>query len=409
MMSKFVKRVIPFESCDIPAIQSWLEDMAEKGLFFKECGVFFAKFEKGEPKDMRYRLDFCDVVACDIPEEKKELYERSGWNVVGDFKNDCVVICTENPDAPEIYTDCELLVKPLKNIMLKYRIYVAALCVMLLTALVHCGLPDSVGVIRFLCNITTPYLAAALVLIVLLAAEIIFGTARLIKLKAMAKRIKNGADIPNGEKGGFSRAVGKVLIPLAIPITVAWAAFVLLPDSAANSDAEITDFSALPFPTCEDLGWKCDEQRSSAYGSDSVDSPIVNKRYFLSQNGDVNFQTEYVDMNSEHAAKLLSEDKIERLKQYDEASYNTAMQRRYELERDGYEINDAPEERMLYEYDADGAHVFYLRADHRGMDFHRQYIIVRYKSIYIEVSCESTDRYLGDLIPQYIDFLKSAK
>ena len=48
-MSKFVKRVIPFESCDIPAIQSWLEDMAEKGLFFKECGVFFAKFEKGEP------------------------------------------------------------------------------------------------------------------------------------------------------------------------------------------------------------------------------------------------------------------------------------------------------------------------------------------------------------------------
>lgn len=409
MMSKFVKRVIPFESCDIPAIQSWLEDMAEKGLFFKECGVFFAKFEKGEPKDMRYRLDFCDVVACDIPEEKKELYERSGWNVVGDFKNDCVVICTENPDAPEIYTDCELLVKPLKNIMLKYRIYVAALCVMLLTALVHCGLPDSVGVIRFLCNITTPYLAAALVLIVLLAAEIIFGTARLIKLKAMAKRIKNGADIPNGEKGGFSRAVGKVLIPLAIPITVAWAAFVLLPDSAANSDAEITDFSALPFPTCEDLGWKCDEQRSSAYGSDSVDSPIVNKRYFLSQNGDVNFQTEYVDMNSEHAAKLLSEDKIERLKQYDEASYNTAMQRRYELERDGYEINDAPEERMLYEYDADGAHVFYLRADHRGMDFHRQYIIIRYKSIYIEVSCESTDRYLGDLIPQYIDFLKSAK
>ena len=293
--------------------------------------------------------------------------------------------------------------------MLKYRIYVAALCVMLLTALVHCGLPDAVRVIRFLCDITKPFFAAALILLALLIGEMVFGAARLIKLKAMAKRIKNGADIPNGEKGGFSRAVGKVLIPLAIPITVAWAAFVLLPDSAANSDAEITDFSALPFPTCEDLGWKCDEQRSSAYGSDSVDSPIVNKRYFLSQNGDVNFQTEYVDMNSEHAAKLLSEDKIERLKQYDEASYNTAMQRRYELERDGYEINDAPEERMLYEYDADGAHVFYLRADHRGMDFHRQYIIIRYKSIYIEVSCESTDRYLGDLIPQYIDFLKSAK
>ena len=409
MMSKFVKRVIPFESCDIPAIQNWLEDMAEKGLFFKECGVFFAKFEKGEPKDMRYRLDFCDVVACDIPEEKKELYERSGWNVVGDFKNDCVVICTDDPDAPEIYTEPELLIKPLERIISKYRIYLAALCTMLLTALVHCGLPDAVRVIRFLGYIPKPFFAAVLILLALLIGEIIFRAARLIRLKAMARRIKNGADIPSGEKGVFRRAVGTVLIPLAIPITVAWAAFVLLPDNAADSDAEITDFSALPFPTCEDFGWKCDNQRSHAYGSDSVDSTIVNKRYFLSQNGDVNFRTEYVDMNSEHAAKLLSEDKIERLKQYDEASYNTAMQRRYELERDGYEINDAPEERMLYEYDADGAHVFYLRADHRGMDFHRQYIIIRYKSIYIEVSCESTDRYLGDLIPQYIDLLKSAK
>lgn len=409
MMNKTVRRIRPFGSGDIPAVQRWLEDMAEKGLLFKECGLLFAKFTKGEPKKMRYRLDFCDVVACDIPDEKKELYEQSGWQVVGDYNSDLVVVCTDEPDAPEIYTDCELLAKPLKSIISKYRIYLAALCVMLLTALAHCGLPNAVRVIRFLGYIPKPFFAAVLVLIVLLAAEIIFGAARLIKLKAMAKRIKNGADIPNGEKDGFSRAVGKVLIPLAIPITVAWAAFVLLPDSAADSDAEITDFSALPFPTCEDLGWKCDEQRSSAYGSDSVDSTIVNKRYFLSQNGDVNFRTEYVDMNSEHAAKLLSEDKIERLKQYDEASYNTAMQRRYELERDGYEINDAPEERMLYEYDADGAHVFYLRADHRGMDFHRQYIIIRYKSIYIEVSCESTDRYLGDLIPQYIDLLKSAK
>ena len=277
MMSKFVKRVIPFESCDIPAIQNWLEDMAEKGLFFKECGVFFAKFEKGEPKDMRYRLDFCDVVACDIPEEKKELYERSGWNVVGDFKNDCVVICTDDPDAPEIYTDCELLAKPLKSIISKYRIYLAALCVMLLTALAHCGLPNAVRVIRFLGYIPKPFFAAVLILLALLIGEIIFRAARLIKLKAMARRIKNGADIPNGEKGGFSRAVGKVLIPLAIPITVAWVAFVLLPDNAADSDAEITDFSALPFPTCEDLGWKYDEQRSSAYGSDSVDSTIVNK------------------------------------------------------------------------------------------------------------------------------------
>ena len=52
-------------------------------------------------------------------EEKKELYERSGWHVVGDYNSDLVVVCTDDPDAPEIYTDPELLVKPLKKISSK--------------------------------------------------------------------------------------------------------------------------------------------------------------------------------------------------------------------------------------------------------------------------------------------------
>lgn len=85
-MSKFVKKLIPFESCDIPAIQSWLEDMAAQGLFYVDCGFFCARFEKGEPKKLRYRLDFCDVSLGKIPEEKAELYERSSWRVVGELK-----------------------------------------------------------------------------------------------------------------------------------------------------------------------------------------------------------------------------------------------------------------------------------------------------------------------------------
>ncbi len=107
-MSKYIKRMIPFESSDIPAIQKWLEDMAMQGLFYKGCGMFCAEFEKGEPRQTRYRLDFCDVVACDIPEEKKELYEKNGWQVVGEFKSDLIVLCTDDPEAPEIYTEHSL-------------------------------------------------------------------------------------------------------------------------------------------------------------------------------------------------------------------------------------------------------------------------------------------------------------
>ena len=49
-MSNYIRKLIPFESCDIPAIQSWLEDMAKQGLFYRSCGFIFARFAKGSPK-----------------------------------------------------------------------------------------------------------------------------------------------------------------------------------------------------------------------------------------------------------------------------------------------------------------------------------------------------------------------
>ena len=140
-MGKYVRRIVPFCSGDFPAIQSWLEDMAEKGLFFKENGLLFAKFEKGEPKKMRYRLDFCDVVGCDIPDEKKELYEQSGWQVIGDYNSDLVVVCTDDPDAPEIYTEPQSLVKPLKHI--SGRQLAAWIFFLLLTVNINYGALDS--------------------------------------------------------------------------------------------------------------------------------------------------------------------------------------------------------------------------------------------------------------------------
>ena len=74
--------------------------MAAQGLFYVDCGFFCARFERGEPKKQRYRLDFCDVSLGKIPEEKAELYERSSWRVVGELKNDLVVLTTDDPDAP---------------------------------------------------------------------------------------------------------------------------------------------------------------------------------------------------------------------------------------------------------------------------------------------------------------------
>lgn len=188
MMSKYVRRIIPFGSGDIPAVQHWLEDMAEKGLFFKECGLLFAKFTRGEPKKMRYRLDFCDVVACDIPDEKKELYEQSGWQVVGEFKSDFVVVCTDDPDAPEIYTEPELLVKPLKNI--SGRQLAAWIVFWLMYVNINYGNLDAYievsfsSIVRYLLDFGTWYYIALRLLQLVLLFEAIFHFVSWLRLRS---------------------------------------------------------------------------------------------------------------------------------------------------------------------------------------------------------------------------------
>lgn len=400
-MSKTVRRIRPFGSGDIPAVQRWLEDMAEKGLLFKECGLLFAKFTRGEPKKMRYRLDFCDVVACDIPDEKKELYEQSGWQVAGDYNSDLVVVCTDEPDAPEIYTDPELLVKPLKKIMYKYMAFTIAFAIIFLIAFERFG--GSVLTFITACY-TLPYYVFSCLVLLLLVIETLFNAVRCCRLAVMARRLKKGKDIPTGERYGFRRAVGKALIPIAVPVIIAWVVFMLLPADLIE-DRHISDPSTLPFPTCEDFGWSYNSELMFAYESTGT---FGSKSYTLGQNGDVSFRTDYYEGLSA-IAKRASEERIEQLKIYDEQGYNSVMQGRAEAESRGYEVTKEIPTRIIYEYDIDGAHVFYLCGDHRIVGFHRQYIIVRYENKYIEVSCESTDMYFGEQIPRYISLLKGAK
>ena len=54
MAGNTVRKIAPFIETDIFAAESWLSDMAAKGLFFKE-GAFWWKliFEKGEPAKRR--------------------------------------------------------------------------------------------------------------------------------------------------------------------------------------------------------------------------------------------------------------------------------------------------------------------------------------------------------------------
>lgn len=66
--------LIPFAS--FCAYESWLSDMAKRGLILKKAGSIFTRFTISEPKDLEYRVQF---LGNNISEATKEQYQKAGW------------------------------------------------------------------------------------------------------------------------------------------------------------------------------------------------------------------------------------------------------------------------------------------------------------------------------------------
>ena len=84
--------------------ESWLSDMAANGLRLTSLGTMFARFERGEPDNIRYRIDFTHSEDRSA-EEQLELYADSGWEYVCELGEYRIFRSPEELDAPEIHTD----------------------------------------------------------------------------------------------------------------------------------------------------------------------------------------------------------------------------------------------------------------------------------------------------------------
>lgn len=99
-------RLRPVSIYNVPAYQAWLEDQAAKGVFLYDFfSGFFARFEPGEPKAVRYRLQPLTRVEDGPSLEQRELYEESGWDYVADAGGEFRIWRCDDPDAPELDTD----------------------------------------------------------------------------------------------------------------------------------------------------------------------------------------------------------------------------------------------------------------------------------------------------------------
>ena len=110
--TKYRYRIPPCPAYDIPGMESWLEDLAAKGLHLSKDGFFglLTSFEEGPPKKERFRLEPTDRKGglfseeYDPEDEQVQLLHQMGWTYRARRGQFHIWSC-DDPSAPELNTD----------------------------------------------------------------------------------------------------------------------------------------------------------------------------------------------------------------------------------------------------------------------------------------------------------------
>lgn len=109
---KYRYRLPPCPAYDIPAMESWLEDMAARGLHLAPDGFFggFVSFEEGPPRREKFRLEATATNKGLFSEEYDpetdavEMHRQMGW-VYRARRDQFHIYSAADPNAPELNTD----------------------------------------------------------------------------------------------------------------------------------------------------------------------------------------------------------------------------------------------------------------------------------------------------------------
>lgn len=106
-----VYRLVPCPCYEVEACESWLTDMAAQGLFVEKLGRTLARFHRGLPQTVRYRLTaarlkggWMDVVPSEPLSTEKVLYAECGWEFICSQQEFFLYACRDSA-APELHTD----------------------------------------------------------------------------------------------------------------------------------------------------------------------------------------------------------------------------------------------------------------------------------------------------------------
>ena len=98
--------LIPGDLWDGALLEQWLEEQALQGWMPVSFGGLWGKFERSEPRALRFRLEPERAERWDSRQEREEAYEEMGWRQVASLGYHRVWYC-DDPAAPELFTEPE--------------------------------------------------------------------------------------------------------------------------------------------------------------------------------------------------------------------------------------------------------------------------------------------------------------
>lgn len=278
-MSGKIYRLPPCPAYDVEAMESWLSDLAEEGLFLAEDGFFLgiAAFERRELRPAQYRLEAAQkstsMWAPDGGEpdpDQVELSAKYNWEYVAK-RGDFYIYRSFSPAARELNTDPEVQALAVNAVKKRRRGSLFTLLFWIAFYLLLCGYGG--GLV-----LTALQLGSGVVL--LLAALVLWNTwdsaAVVLSLRRFQKRLRAGEKL-SCRKDWFLRTClyqGKNGLQLVLTVCLiclllrGWSASLLGEDSIP-----LEQFAgALPFSTMAGLTGEKTESYNPIALDDSANS-----------------------------------------------------------------------------------------------------------------------------------------
>lgn len=137
-MKDTVRKWMRLDPIDMDHFEGWLEDMAQKGLFFERTWALGIVFHRGKPAPVRYRLNPAGNL---WGRENRDYCKTLGWEYAGSIGNYFDLYANRDPDAPELHTDPVVQSYALEQIAQKVKRTCIALTILTLVMLVLIFLP----------------------------------------------------------------------------------------------------------------------------------------------------------------------------------------------------------------------------------------------------------------------------